>query len=60
MDVLRRCLPYMIEPEKRRRAVMITEVWPTLVVRNGKYSATQLAKMDEFEVEFFKNSRKIN
>lgn len=44
---------FLKEPEKIRRAKMLIEEYPGVVVRNGKYSEKQLIIREKFENKFF-------
>ena len=45
-------LPYLLEPEKRRRAQLLVDVYGRVTVRNGKYTPEQLEAKKAFEHEF--------
>jgi hypothetical protein len=51
-ELLENTTPYMLEPEKIRRAKLILEIYPTVTRRNGKYSEEQTANKLEFEKTF--------
>ena len=59
LDIIAKIGPYLKEPEKRRRAELISLNYKKLTVRNGKYTDDQLKLKREFEEEFFKNSTKV-
>ena len=46
-------LPYLLEPEKRRRAKLLVDVYGRVTMRNGKYTPEQLEAKKAFEHEFF-------
>lgn len=50
---LERLLPYLKEPEKRRRAMLLTQQYKNVTLRNGKYSSLQLERKLALEQEFF-------
>ncbi len=50
---LEKILPYLKEPEKRRRAILLTQKYKTVTPRNGKYSKEQLEAKHTLEQEFF-------
>lgn len=46
-------LPYLLEPEKRRRAMLLIDVYGRVTSRNGKYSPEQLSAKMAFEHDFY-------
>ena len=50
---LEKILPYLKEPEKRRRAILLTQKYKTVTQRNGKYSKEQQEAKLALEQEFF-------
>lgn len=46
-------LPFLLEPEKRRRAKLLIDVYGRVTPRNGKYSPEQLVAKKAFEHEFY-------
>jgi hypothetical protein len=59
IDFLRLVLPYLREPEKKRRAELIVGRFKELTPRNGKYTPQMIEAKLAFEREFFRNSRKL-
>jgi hypothetical protein len=51
--------PYLLEPEKRRRATLLLDSYKDVTPRNGKYSEEKRVERDAFEQEFFRNSSKV-
>ncbi len=50
---LEKILPYLKEPEKQRRALLLTQNYKKVTRRNGKYSKQQLQAKLAFEQQFF-------
>lgn len=46
-------LPFLKEPEKKRRALLIISSYKNTTIRNGKYSQKMLTSKLAFESEFF-------
>lgn len=46
-------LPYLKEPEKKRRAKIIVERYKSVTPKNGRYDKKILAEKQAFEREFF-------
>lgn len=53
IELCRDMLPYLLEPEKRRRAKLLVDVYNRVTPRNGKYSLELLKAKEAFEYEFF-------
>jgi len=53
IEALRHVRPYLKEPEKVRRADLILSTYKSVTVRNGKYTAEDVAMKQQFEHEFF-------
>ena len=53
-NLLSEVTPYMLEPDKVRRANMILTEYSIVTVRNGKYSPEQLSKKLDFEARFLR------
>ena len=53
LKCLRRTLPYLREPEKRRRAELLLAIYPALTRRNGRYKPEEIRAKLKFEEEFF-------
>ncbi len=49
-------LPYLLEPEKKRRADLLVRSYKAVTSRNGFYLPEGILAKAEFEREFFKNS----
>ena len=54
--LLKNVLPYLREPEKRRRAELLIDNYKRLTPRNGKYTDEQRLEKLEFEHLFFEGS----
>jgi len=52
-DLLEGILPYMLEPDKRRRAELILWEYPQVTKRNGKYTPEERRVKEYFEERFF-------
>jgi hypothetical protein len=53
--------PYVKEPEKRRRILLILNDYKKVTSRNGKYNTKMLQNKLTFEEDFFINlSRKVS
>ncbi len=50
---LKKVLPYLKEPEKQRRALLLIHDYKKVTRRNGKYSKKQLEEKFAFEQKFF-------
>jgi len=50
---LEKVLPYLKEPEKRRRALLLTQYYKKVTCRNGRYSPKQLEEKLALEQQFF-------
>ncbi len=50
---LEKILPYLKEPEKLRRAILLTQNYKSVTQRNGKYTSRQLELKLALEQEFF-------
>jgi hypothetical protein len=50
---LEKILPYLKEPKKRHRALLLTQKYKKVTRRNGKYSKEQLREKLVFEQQFF-------
>jgi hypothetical protein len=50
---LEKVLPYLKEPEKRRRALLLTQDYKKVTRRNGRYSPEQLEQKLNLEQRFF-------
>lgn len=48
-----RVLPFLREPEKRRRALHLVTHYKAVTVRNGRYTEAQMAAKKAFEEAFF-------
>ena len=57
IELLQKVLPYLREPEKKRRASMIVENYKRLTPRNGKYTDEQKAAKLVFEHQFFEDGK---
>jgi hypothetical protein len=53
INVLEQISPYLREPEKRRRALLILEQYKVVTPRNGKYTPEQIELKEAFEATFF-------
>jgi len=53
LTAISKLLPYIQEPEKKRRMLLLTERYKGLTVRNGKYSEAQTKAKHAFEIDFF-------
>lgn len=51
-NLLEGILPYMLEPDKIRRANLLLNEYKTVTVRNGKYTPEQMEKKLAFEANF--------
>ena len=60
VKVIEKVLPFLREPEKKRRALLIIENYDSITVRNGKYTQAQILKKEKFEKTFFKNSERFH
>lgn len=45
--------PYLLEPEKKRRALLIANEYPKVTKRNGKYTNKELQRKLLFQENFF-------
>ena len=52
--------PLLREPSKRYRAKMISEIYPSVTVRNGKYNKNQKETKLQFETNFFHPSEPLS
>lgn len=57
LTFVEKILPFMKEPEKRRRALLLLNEYKSLTPRNGRYTQEQLTKKLEFENRFFEKSK---
>ncbi len=55
LEVLAQLMPYMREPEKRRRAALLVERYKSVTPRNGKYTDDLNVAREAFESEFFRS-----
>jgi hypothetical protein len=53
IDTLQRIRPYLLVPEKIRRADLILQTYKSVTPRNGKYDAKTAIARHAFELEFF-------
>lgn len=53
IDLLQNVLPFMQEPEKIRRAVLLVNDYKSVTVRNGRYTDEMKKRKLEFEAHFF-------
>ena len=53
IEFLRSIAPFLIEKEKRRRAILIIEEYTSVTPRNGRYSDDLLRRKTAFEENFF-------
>jgi hypothetical protein len=53
LGFLEKVLPYLKEPEKRRRALLLTQDYKRVTRRNGRYSPEQLENKLALEQQFF-------
>lgn len=53
IEILKVIEPYLLVPEKRKRAKLIIDEYKSVTPRNGKYSAEMLEKKLDFEKRFF-------
>ena len=60
IDVLRRVLPYMKHPEKRRRARLIVEQFKLVTKRSGRYTVPEAKKKAKFERLFLSRSTRTH
>lgn len=56
LDMLRLVEPYLLEPEKKRRANLLLTRYKEVTPRNGKYTPELLTARESFEQEFFNQS----
>jgi hypothetical protein len=56
IDLLFKVLPFMLEPEKIRRATMLVREYKSVTVRNGRYSEEMKMLKLDFERHFFDTS----
>lgn len=50
----------LLDPSKRYRAEMISDIYPQLTNRNGRYSPEQIQAKYNFEDQFFHPSTSVN
>jgi hypothetical protein len=60
IDLLRRVLPYLKHPEKKRRARLIVEHFKAVTPRNGRYTKIQAKRKAEFERAFLSRSTRTH
>lgn len=53
IETLQRIRPYLLVPEKIRRADLILQTYKSVTPRNGKYDAKTAIARNAFELEFF-------
>ena len=52
IDCLLRVEKYLLEPEKKRRSIIITKVYKNITHRNGKYNNEEIRIKKDFENNF--------
>lgn len=58
LELLKRIIPFMKEPEKVRRGKLLVLRYKAVTAPNGKYSRALLKARQQFERRFFGRSRK--
>lgn len=59
LDFLRLVLPYLKEPEKKRKAILLLERYLDVTPRNGKYTSAMKVERRAFEAEFYPSKRNL-
>lgn len=59
IDAMIRIIPFIREPEKKRRMQHIIDHYKNVTPRNGKYNETSLQLKHKFEAEFFHPSNTV-
>ena len=55
LELLEQIQDYLLVPEKKKRALLLTSEYKKVTPRNGKYSKEKLAEKLAFETKFFES-----
>lgn len=55
LELLKQIQDYLLVPEKKKRALLLTSEYKKVTPRNGKYSKEKLAEKLAFETKFFES-----